>query len=271
MKRIEMIGSPLSHVRTPGLLNGMLAESEGNLRVTLREVELSELPGFVKAAKRDADVVGLVVTMPLKTAICDFLARKTALVELIGACNCVRIEGADWIGANFDGFGFSRALQEAGVGVRGKRVLLLGCGGAGKAIAARIASERAAELVIDDPEPGKASAFVARLRARAVKSGPASRDDRFDIVVNASPLGMQAEDPSPVAPDVIDRCDVAVDIVIAPAESRFSRRARQRGKILIDGAAMVQGQVAFLKAFLLSEASSEGEAAGLAAGKAKVP
>ncbi len=139
MKRIEMIGSPLAHVRTPALLNARLAGDGLALRVMPREIEAADLVRYVAATRREDAVAGLVVTTPLKEAICGHLDRRTALVELIGSCNCVRVDGGSWIGANFDGFGFARALAEAGVTLAGKRVLLMGCGGAGKAIAERVA------------------------------------------------------------------------------------------------------------------------------------
>ena len=257
MKRIEMIGLPLAHVRTPDLLNERLAAAGLDLRVVCREVALEGLAAYVAGARRDANLAGLVVTTPLKEAICGLLDRRTTLVELVGCSNCIRIDRDGWIGANFDGYGFSRALADAGLVLAGKRVLLLGCGGAGKAIAERILSEGAALLVIDDPAPGKAAAFAARLAAPIVIAGGADEEAFFDLLVNASTLGMQAGDPSPVSPATVARCGAVVDIVISSRESALRRLAREHGKPIIEGAAMVRGQIDPFQSFLLSDAASE--------------
>jgi shikimate dehydrogenase len=260
MQRFEMIGSPLAHVRTPGLLNAMLEARGDERRMRLKELLPRELPAYAKAAKRAGEVAGLVVTTPLKQAIAAELDRRTPLVALTGSCNCVRAEAGRWIGANFDGFGFSRALRRAGIGIAGRRVLLKGCGGAGRAIAARIVDEGAAALVIDDPEAAKTAAFVARLQARApactISAGIDSRG-RFDLAVNASPLGMVADNPSPVPDEVVAQCAAVVDIVITATESRLAALARAHGKPLVAGSAMVEGQVELLLGFLLGPATSE--------------
>lgn len=259
-QRLEMIGSPLAHVRTPALLNAMLAAQGDERRMLPKEVDRARLPAYVEALRRAGDVRGLVVTTPLKEAVCAVLDRRTPLVELIGSCNCVRIDRHGWLGGNFDGIGFAQAVRKAGLGLRGKRILLKGCGGAGKAIAARIAAEGARALVIDDPETARVAAFIARLgpQANGCEISAGSGDDgAFDLLVNASPLGMAADDPSPASAELVGRCAAVVDIVIAPGESRLGRMARELGKTLVGGAAMVEAQAAFLLGFILGKAVAE--------------
>ena len=255
-----MIGSPLSHVKTPRLLNALLASLSDGRRMRLKELQPAELPAYAKAAKRAEEVMGLVVTTPLKQAITAELDHRTPLVALTGSCNCVRADSGAWIGGNFDGFGFSNALQRAGIGLAGQRVLLKGCGGAGRAIAARIADEGPAALVIDDPETTKTAAFAARLQARApgcaISTGTDSRG-RFDLVINATPLGMAAGDPSPLPEEVVAQCGAVVDIVIAARESALAGLAREHSKPLVAGAAMVEGQVELLLGFLTGSALTE--------------
>ena len=260
MERFEMIGSPLAHVKTPGLLNALLAARGDDRRMRLRELRASELPAYAKAAKRAGEVAGFVVTTPLKQAVIAELDRRTPLVALIGSCNCLRAHSGEWIGGNFDGFGFAHALRRAGIGLAGQRVLLKGCGGAGRAIAARIADEGAAALVIDDPEAATTAAFAARLQARApgcaISTGSDSRG-RFDLVINATPLGMAAGDPSPLPEEVVAQCSAVVDIVIASGESALAGLARKHGKPVVAGSAMVEGQAALLLGFLLGSAVTE--------------
>ncbi|HXQ40734.1 MAG TPA: hypothetical protein VN821_05680 [Candidatus Udaeobacter sp.] len=266
MKRIDMIGSPLAHVLTPALLNARLAGNDLGLSVTPREIGTSDLAAYVAAVRGKDAVMGLVVTTPLKEAICGHLDRKTALVELIGSCNCIRADDRSWIGANFDGFGFARALADAGVPLKGKRVLLMGCGGAGKAIAERVAGEGAAALFISDPMAGRAAAFAHRLGSKTVAAGDFPSGG-IDIVVNASPLGMKPDDPSPVPAEIVAGCSVVVDIVVA-ADSRLRRFARERGKRVVEGEAMVRSQIDLFRSFILSGATSEPAAMRHAAGGA---
>jgi len=259
------------------MLNRLLAERGDPRRLIPRETARGELSAYVDATRQDQDVVGLVVTTPLKEAVLSFLDRRTTLVKLIGACNCVRFDAEGWLGANFDGFGFSSALHRSGIGLCGRRVLLKGCGGAGKAIAARMIAEGAAMIVIDDPLPGRASEFIAHLRANELAcelyaGGDVS--DELDLAVNASPVGMQPEDPSPLSDEEVSRCAAIVDIVVASGESALCRQARRLGKLFVGGAAVVEGQAELLLDFLLGHAPGEEAVvakAGLSTAVGKTP
>lgn len=259
MRCIEMIGSPLGHVRTPDLMNRILRAQHEDICIRPALLDRAGLPAYVARTKPDADVIGLVVTTPLKEAVCDYLDQRTVLARLLGSCNCVRRRDGVWIGANFDGFGFLNALRRSGISTVGTRVLLKGCGGAGKAIAAALVTAGVEELVIDDPRADMAAGFAARLRdfARSCSIVVADERGRFDIIVNASPLGLRGDDPSPVSADLVAECGGVVDIVIGPGESRLARFAREHGKPLITGAVMVHGQVALLHAFLLGGTAGE--------------
>jgi shikimate 5-dehydrogenase len=87
MKRIEFIGAPLSHAQTPGILNPVLEAANEDLRVVCREMEERDLAAYLPAARQDRDVIGLVVTMPLKRAICAHLDQPTRLARLTGSSN----------------------------------------------------------------------------------------------------------------------------------------------------------------------------------------
>ncbi|MGH6883563.1 MAG: shikimate dehydrogenase family protein, partial [Hypericibacter sp.] len=195
-----------------------------------------------------------------KTAICDHLDRRTKLVALVGTANCVRFDEGAWIGANFDGLGFAAALTEAGGSLAGKHVLLAGCGGAGKAIAARVVGAQAAALAIEDNEAGKAAGFLRRLRRIAKGcelSACADEGQGYQILVNATTLGMRQGDASPFAPETVARSETVVDIVIADSPSCLQRDVRKLRKRFIGGTAMVQGQVELFRRFLTTAAASE--------------
>jgi len=261
MRRIEFIGAPLSHAQTPGILNPILEAAREDLRVVCREMEERDLAAYVPAARQDRDVVGLVVTMPLKRAICAHLDQATQLARLTGSSNCIRFDEDAMIGANFDGFGLALAMIESGVSPAAKTILLCGCGGAGAAIAASLVTFSDMKLSIYDPERGITSDFIPRLRAfapAAVVSEVEEPSGAFNIVINASPIGMNAEDPIAIPAALVERADAVVDIVAAPT-TRLRELALARGKVVVAGHAMVRAQAQLLRRFICSRAASEAD------------
>jgi len=258
MKRIEIIGSPVDHVLSPGIMNPMFRAAGEPYEVVAREVRPTELEAYAANVKGDDAVIGLIVTTPLKQAIRAHLDRETALVGFIGASNCVRFDRTNWIGANFDGHGFLAGLAEIGQPVDGARVLLLGCGGAGGAIAASLVQSGEVDLALCDIDRPKIDAFAARLRAFAPRSTVRVVDQpvgTFDIVINASPVGMAAGDPSPLPEEAVAGAGAVADIVAV--DTPLKRCARALGKPLVEGWAMVHGQAALFRRFLLGDASTE--------------
>lgn len=261
MKQIVMIGSPLDHAASPGIINPMLRAAGHDIVVVKRELTAEALDAFVAASRDDDNLVGLIVTTPLKQAICSCLDRKTAMVELLGAANCVRSDERQWLGANFDGIGFIAAICESVDSLSGRRILLIGCGGAGSAIAASLVSTADVELLIHDVDLSRAAAFAFRLQAfapgRSIRA-VAAPNGEADIIINASPIGMQPSDPCPVPIETLAHASAIADIVVRP-DTTLKRQARHLGKTLIEGEAMVRGQAAFLKRFLLGKFESEAE------------
>ena len=258
-KAIVIIGTPIDHVRSPDLINPLLRKAGVDAVVGRKEVTAAGLSHFIAETRSDQRIAGLIVTMPLKQAICAYLDNRTPLVSLIGAANCIRFEDGRLHGANFDGFGFVAALDPHEALAPDCSVLLVGCGGAGTAIAASLASLPDMRLLVHDTDEGKAAALVQRISAFA----PGSRIFAIptpvaeaDIIVNATPLGMEATDPSPVPESVIAGARLVADIVARP-DSALKRAARQLGKPLLDGGAMVSGQGALLWRFILGAHQSE--------------
>lgn len=266
MKQIIMIGSPLTHVRSPLFLRALIAADKRDIAVNLRELGIAELPTFVDEARHMDDLLGMIVTTPLKNAICASLDRRTADVDFIGASNCVRCRNGMWSGANFDGYGFAAALRAA-IDMRARRsILLIGCGAAGSAIAASLVSIADVDLFLFDVDPGKASQFARRLQGFAPASSVAAVPSSFveaDVVINASTAGMSKGDASPIPESILQRASVVGDIVV-DSDTALKREAKACGKTLIEGEAMVKGQAEFLYRFILGEAASEREV--LAAG-----
>jgi shikimate dehydrogenase len=142
-----------------------------------------------------------------------------------------------------------------------QRVLLVGCGGAGSAIAASFVMTAKIDLAVYDVEATKAARLAARLEAASAAGArirPAEPVGEFDIVINASPVGMHPNDALPLPQETVASARVVADIV-APDDTQLKRLARSLGKPLVTGEAMVVGQAALLHRFLLSRAASEFE------------
>lgn len=261
MKRIDLIGSPIAHVRSPSILNPRLRAAGDCAHIAAVEVFERDLPDYARSAREQSDVVGLIVTTPLKHAILAYLDRTTDLVRLIGASNCIRFDDGRWLGANFDGFGFVEALTAIAGRISDLRVLLVGCGGAGSAIAASLVMSHKVDLSLYDIDSSKPADLAIRLGAAStfgVRMGPAEPVGEFDVAINASTLGMLPDDPLPLPEETVARAMIVADIVAAE-NSKLKRLARSLGKPLVTGEAMVLGQAALLHRFLLSDAASESE------------
>lgn len=261
MKRIHLIGSPVAHALSPSILNPMLRAAGDDVQVVATEVAEGKLAEYVRMTRTGSEVVGLIVTTPLKEPILAHLDEATELVRLIGASNCVRFDDRRWIGANFDGFGFIEGLAPVAGWPSNERILLVGCGGAGSAIAACLITTSKVDLALYDIEATKPARLAARLAAASAAGArvrPAEPVGEFDVVINASPVGMRPNDPLPLPRETVARATIVADIV-ASDDTPLKQLARSLGKPLVTGEAMVLGQAALLRRFLLSRAASESE------------
>lgn len=259
MKQIIMIGKPLSHVRSPYLLRELIREDGSDITVITEELDTTDLPNFIATLRERADVLGLIVTTPLKTAVQAYADEHTADASFIGASNCIRCDGSGWLAANFDGYGFANAIKYH-IDMRDRpRILLVGCGAAGSAIATSLVSVAEIDLALFDLDHAKAESLAARLRTFAPRSAvrATTQSVTADIVINASTMGMASDDGSPIPDAVLKAADVIGDIVIS--DTALKRAARGQGKVLIDGEAMVRGQARLLYRFLTSQDQSERE------------
>jgi shikimate dehydrogenase len=259
MKQIIMIGKPLSHVRSPYLLRDLIRANGSDITVSTEECDHAELPDFMASLQQRDGIIGLIVTTPLKAAVYAYANRLTADAAFIAAANCIRCDADGWLAANFDGYGFANAIRDR-IDMRTRpRILLIGCGAAGSAIATSLVSIAEIDLLLFDRELEKAEEFAARLQAFAPKSTVHSvaQPVAADIVINASTMGMENVDGSPVPDTILDSARAIGDIVIR--DTALKRMARKHGKTLIEGEAMVQGQAQLLYRFLTSRDQSERE------------
>ena len=241
-----ILGDPVEQVRAPESFNLIFARMGIDAVLVPVHVAPRDLNAFVKTAFAARNIQGMWVTIPHKSTIMEVLDDCSELARVAGAVNALRrTEQGRIVGALFDGEGFVASLHYYNIPYAGKRVLMLGAGGAAAAIGAsllRMPQGAVAELAFFDPAPGKAQAVAARLssagqaRVCAVDNNhPAG----FDLVINASPLGLDAADPMP--------CDVArmephaalVDILMKNQPTPIVRAARALGLVAQPGFEMM--------------------------------
>jgi shikimate dehydrogenase len=179
------------------------------------------------------NVRGALITMPHKVDVVDLVDEVTPAVRVAGSCNAVkRLPDGRLAGDMFDGEGFVRGLLRKGLQLRGASALVVGSGGVGSAIAASLAAAGVGSLALFDVDPAAADALAGRLRthypAIAVRSG--SRDPQgHDLVVNATPLGMNPGDPLPIDMDRLEPGTFVGEVVMKSEMTAFLQAAQARG------------------------------------------
>ncbi|MES2958986.1 MAG: shikimate dehydrogenase [Pseudomonadota bacterium] len=233
--RVFMIlGDPVAQVRAPEQFNHLFARHGVDAVMVPLQVAPRHFAGFVREVFNAENVGGLLLTIPHKAAMLPLLDRCDRLGTLAQAVNAVRRNADGTIeGALFDGIGFVKGLDHFGVRQRGSRVLLVGVGGGGVAIAASLAERGVARLALYDLDASRSAAAAASLRRAwpecevivADSPDPAG----FDTVINASPLGLKTDDPLPFDVARVDAHAVVVDILMKNQPTPLLRACRRRG------------------------------------------
>lgn len=242
-----LIGCPARHSLSPVIVNTAFDELGLDWRFVVFEVPPGEGHAAV-AAVRTLGLGGLSVTMPHKGAAYEAVDDRTPVAAALGAVNCVFRDGARLVGDNTDGPGFVDSLRvDHGVDVAGRRCVLVGAGGAGRALAWALARAGAADVAILNRSPAPAQR-AAELAGAVGRVGTAADVARADVVVNATPLGMggrPGDEPAvPVDPEALHAGQVVADIVYFPTETPLLLAAAARGATTVTGVGMLVHQAA---------------------------
>jgi shikimate dehydrogenase len=248
-----LVGNPLNSAKSPELLNQLFLDQRTDAVCVPFVVKAEDLPAFVAGARAMGNLSGLLVTMPHKQRMLDFVDEQHPTALQVGALNVIRREDdGRWVGAMFDGLGCVLGMKWEGNDPADKSVLLVGAGGAGRAIAFAVASAGARTLTIFDIDEPRAYDLVKSVAAatncRTLFGAPDPHG--FEIVINATALGMNAGDAVPVDPDRIQPGSIVVDIVNSPGPTPLCRAARARGCRTQDGRQMHEGQAVHALSFL---------------------
>jgi len=250
-----ILGDPIEHSLSPVMHNAAFKELGLNLVYVAFTVTPKELKTAISSA-RSLGLRGLNVTMPHKNVVMNYLDEVDATAKSIGAVNTILNNQGKLIGYNTDGNGAMIALQENGVYPEKRKLLLLGVGGAAKAIAYQ-AAQNVDELVILNRTPAKAKELAELLKktfCKKVKGGTLSSAvleeelETTDILVNATSVGMHPDvNRSPVPSNFLKRDLCVMDIIYNPLETRLVIDAKAAGAKVVSGVEMLiyQGAIAF--------------------------
>jgi len=199
---IAHLGFPTEAFKAPMIYNPWFELNGIAAVVVPMGVEARDYPDLLRALFRIKNMHGALVTMPHKVTTTGLVDELTTTAKIAGACNAIlrRADGT-LLGDMFDGAGFVRGVERKGRPIAGARALVIGCGGVGCAIAASLAAAGLSAIGLFDPASESADALGARLQTHypMLEIHAGSNDpDGYDIVVNATPLGMKEGDPLPV-------------------------------------------------------------------------
>jgi shikimate dehydrogenase len=261
-KLFALIGSPVGHSGSPAMYNYSFAKTGVDAVYLAFDIPLDKVSEGVEALKA-LHVGGFNVTMPDKTAVAGLVDEISPAAKLIGACNTVTVsEGGRLTGHNTDGIGFVRNLREHGVEVSGKRMVILGAGGAATAICVQAALDGAQSLAIfnradefyanGEKTVEKLSSAVpsCEVSIHPLEDGGALAQavKDCDILVNATKVGMKPLDrQSLVDAKLLHKTLVVADTVYNPRKTLLIEQAEQAGCTAIGGIGMLlwQGVAAF--------------------------
>ncbi|MFZ2099172.1 MAG: shikimate dehydrogenase [Oricola sp.] len=250
-----IIGDPIAQVKSPALLTASLVSRGANALVIPAHIRPDDLPVYMQALDKTLNADGLVVTVPHKIAALEYCDEATERARFAGSTNVMRrMADGRWFGDNSDGCGYMDGIAKEGFSVAGKKALLVGCGGAGSAIAYEILARGASLLAIHDADIDRRDRVVARLETRfpsKVRAGSADPTG-FDLVANATPMGMRESDPYPVDVDKLTAAQFIADVITKPQISPLLVRARALGCATMPGLGMFNAQVEILADFLLA-------------------
>ncbi|MEN3035201.1 MAG: shikimate dehydrogenase [Candidatus Methanosuratincola sp.] len=243
-----LVGDPVDHSVSPEIFTRAFEACGVDAAYLAFRVPSRRL-GEAMAGIRALGISGCNVTVPHKIAVMQHIDAVGGAAKEIGAVNVVKVEDGRTVGYNTDGEGALRAL--GGRRISGRRVAILGYGGAARAVAFSIASSQSPEeIIISGRDPAKAGWLSQRLGALfGVKSSPSSVEGigeaRPDVLINATPLGMAPwVEEMPVDKNALRAGMVVFDLVYNPAETRLLREAKAKGCITIGGLEMLVGQAA---------------------------
>ena len=251
---IAHLGYPTKSFRAPMIYNPYFEKIGFNAIVMPMGVKAEDYAEVLKALFALTNIRGALVTMPHKVTTLAFMDEISTTARIAGACNAIlRRPDGSLVGDMFDGEGFVRGVARKGRHIAGESALVVGCGGVGSAIAASLAAAGVSRLGLFDAHSASAASLGSRLAAHYPKLEvqPGVKDPSgYDIVVNATPIGMNDGDPLPMDVDRITPSSFVGEVVMKQEMTPFLRAAQAKGCAIQIGVDMLFEQIpAYLEFF----------------------
>lgn len=255
---LAVVGKPIGHSLSPRMHNAALAELSRTLpqfthwRYFKFEIDPTDLAEALRLFHQKR-FVGLNLTLPHKVIACPLVAGLSSLAQAIGAVNTLIWHDVGYYGHNTDGPGFARGIREdLDIPMQGANIILLGAGGAARAIATIALKEGCRSLWIGNRNPQRLAQLVAQITEHLPEAttrihtfpleNPPTDLPADCVLVNATQLGLKTSDPSPFPADRLRPEMVAYDIIYEPTETPFLRAARQSEILAANGLSMLYWQ-----------------------------
>ena len=245
-KSFAVIGDPIDHSLSPNIHSAAFRELNLDSSYIGYRIPKGELEGGVEGLKK-IKINGFNITIPHKIEMMKYLDKMDESCSIIGAVNTVVNNEGVLKGYNTDMDGFLEPLKKRNITIQNSKVLLIGAGGAARAIVAGIAKEKAASIDIANRTIEKAnnlSEFATKLGLSANVKKIESIDtatENYDIIINATSIGLKDE-PSVISFEGINEKTAVYDIVYAPMNTDFIKKAKEKNAIIIYGYEMLLGQ-----------------------------
>jgi shikimate dehydrogenase len=252
-KLFGIFGCPLSHTLSPAMHEAAFRKLGLNANYIVLELSMQAFQKLMRKPSK-ISLSGFNVTVPYKETVMKYLREVRPEARAIGAVNTVYRQGKRWVGTNTDMEGFLLTLKKDGL-LRplGKRAVVLGAGGASRAVVYGLSKEGAREILVADCFPEKARKIMSdmkklfpRVSYHAVLAGTEKVKEavqKADVIINATPLGLKSKDPRVIPdswiPKAGDKRKIFMDLIYNPSVTPFLRAAKKKGHKTLNGLGML--------------------------------
>lgn len=237
-----LLGGKLGHSLSPAIHEAFFKRTGFIGSYQLLETEACDLPQRMEWIKNNLQ--GCNVTIPHKIAVMDYLDEIAPEAAAIGAVNTIAMKGGRTLGYNTDYFGFGRMLEYNGINVKGKTAVVLGSGGAARAVVKYLADQKADKIYLATRSPQNLDPNFRKIAKQCeAVSYEALQNLSGSVIINCTPVGMFPKtDASPVSAAVNANFAAVVDLIYNPAQTLFLKQAQEAGKQAVNGLFMLVAQ-----------------------------
>jgi shikimate dehydrogenase len=241
-----IVGDPIVQVRSPEMFTAEFRRRGLDAILVPLHVLPDDFDACLDGLLRLRNLDGLIFTIPYKARALTLASDLGTQARVVGAVNALAREGAVWTGEIFDGLGCVEAFARRGIPLTGRRLMLIGAGGAGSAVGVALAHERPAFMRLFDVDAARAQALVDKIQsvsAGTMVEVAMPRIDDVDVLLNVSPVGMLDDARVPITVDRLPSQLVVFDAIVKPDRTPLLRLAEECGCTTVYGREMMRGQI----------------------------